>query len=196
MANIGSNDLEFTMDTTSEHNETMLNFMRLLGNADRLKIAGMLGIESLTAAQLAERLHLSLEIIQQHLELLVSAGLVRTQGPAYALENKTLEYLSRQVLAQSHPPSAAQEFDGDEYERKVLKSYIAHDGSLKAIPNQQKKLLVILHHLVKIFEPGQRYPEMQVNEMLRKYHGDTAALRRYLVDSRLLAREKGVYWRV
>jgi len=184
------------MDTTSEHNEAMVNFMRLLGNADRLKIAGVLGLESLTAAQLAERLQISLETVQQHLELLVSADLVRAQGSAYTLESKTLEYLSRQVLAQSHPPSAVQDFDGDEYERKVLSSYIAHDGSLKAIPNQHKKLLVILHHLVKIFEPGQHYPEKQVNDMLRKYHGDTAALRRYLVDSRLLAREKGVYWRV
>jgi len=184
------------MDTTSENNETMLKFMRLLGNADRLKIAGVLGIETLSAEQLAERLQMPLETVQQHLEQLVQAGLVRTQDSAYALESKTLEYLSRQVLAQSHPPRAAQAFEGDEYERKILNSYIARDGSLKAIPNQQKKLLVILHHLVKIFEPGQRYPEKQVNEMLRKYHGDTAALRRYLVDSRLMAREKGVYWRV
>ncbi len=184
------------MDTTSDNNETMLKFMRLLGNAERLKIAGVLGIESLAAEQLAERLQMPLETVQQHLEQLVQASLVRTQGSGYSLENKTLEYLSRQVLAQSHPPRDGQEFEGDAYERKVLKSYIARDGSLKAIPNQQKKLLVILSHLVKIFEPGQRYPERQVNEMLGHYHEDFAALRRYMVDNKLLAREKGEYWRV
>jgi hypothetical protein len=49
---------------------------------------------------------------------------------------------------------------------------------------------------VKIFEPGQRYPEKQVNELLRRYHDDTASLRRYMVDNQLLARDKGEYWRI
>jgi hypothetical protein len=31
--------------------------------------------------------------------------------------------------------------------------------------------------------------------MLRKWHDDTAALRRYLVDEGLLDREAGEYWR-
>jgi len=184
------------MNTTSEHNETMLNFMRLLGNAERLKIAGMLGVESLTASQLAERLNMPCAEIQSHLEQLLNAGLVNLQDEAYTLDSKTLEYLSRQVLAQSRPPSQADDFEGDAYERKVLRSYFARDGSLKSIPTQQKKLLVILHYLVKIFEPDQHYPERQVNEMLRKYHEDTAALRRYMVDNRLLARDKGEYWRI
>jgi len=184
------------MDTKSEHTETMLNFMRLLGNAERLKIAGMLGVESLSAAQLAERLNQPLETVQRHLNQLLGGGLIRVQGEIYALESKTLEYLSRQVLAQSKPPSGMEKFDGDESERKVLESYFARDGTLKTLPTQQKKLLVILRYLVKIFEPGQRYPEKQVNQMLRQYHEDTATLRRYLVDSRLLARERGEYWRV
>ncbi len=184
------------MDAKQRNNTTMINFMRLMGNTERLKIAGVLGIESLTADQLAERLQMSLEAVQQHLEQLVTAGLVRVQEQQYALESRTLEYLSRQVLAQSHPVKSTEEFEGDEYERKVLKSYFNRDGSLMAIPNQQKKLLVILCQLAKDFEPGKRYPERQVNEMLSRYHEDFAALRRYMVDNRLLARDKGVYWRV
>lgn len=185
------------MATTTENNETMLNFMRLMGNTERLKIAGVLGVESLTASQLAERLQMSLETVQQHLDQLVGAGLVRLQGSAYALESKTLEYLSRQVLAQSHPASREQDYEGDEYERKVLRAYFSRDGSLKSIPNQQKKLLVILRQLAKDFEPGKRYPERLVNEMLSRYHEDFAALRRYLVDNGFMGRDnKGEYWRV
>ena len=184
------------MNATTDNNETMLNFMRLMGNTERLKIAGMLGVKSLSAAQLSEQMHLALETVQAHLEQLLGAGLIRSDGEVYSLESKTLEYLSRQVLAQSQPRNRADEFEGDDYERKVLKDYFAADGRLKALPTQYKKLLVILRYLVKIFEPGQRYPEKQVNEMLRRYHVDTAALRRYMVDTRLLAREKGVYWRV
>ena len=184
------------MNATIEHNETMMKFMRLLGNAERLKIAGMLGVEGLSATQLSERMHLPFEAVQAHLDMLLEAGLIRLQGEAYVLESKTLEYLSRQVLAQSQPRNRMEEFEGDDYERKVLKDYFAPDGTLKSIPTQQKKLLVILRYMVKIFEPGQRYPEKQLNEMLRRFYGDTAALRRYMVDSRLMAREKGVYWRV
>ena len=183
------------MNATTDNNETMLNFMRLMGNAERLKIAGMLGVKSLSAAQLAEQMHLALETVQAHLEQLLGAGLIRMNGEVYSLESKTLEYLSRQVLAQSQPRNRADEFEGDDYERKVLRDYFAPDGSLKSIPTQQKKLLVILRYIVKIFEPGQHYPEKLVNEMLRKYHGDTAALRRYLVDSRLMERARGEYWR-
>jgi len=40
-----------------------------------------------------------------------------------------------------------------------------------------------------------RYPERQVNAMLRAWYPDYAALRRYLVDEHLLAREAGEYWR-
>ena len=100
------------------------------------------------------------------------------------------------MLAQSHPSKGTEEFEGDEYERKVFKAYFARDGSLNSIPNQQKKLVVILRFLAKDFEPGQRYPERQVNQMLSRYHEDYAALRRYMVDNGLLAREKGEYWRI
>ena len=41
---------------------------------------------------------------------------------------------------------------------------------------------VVLDHLVRVFEPGVRYPEREVNALLAVWHPDTAALRRYLVD--------------
>jgi hypothetical protein len=34
-----------------------------------------------------------------------------------------------------------------------------------------------------------------VNAILRSWHEDVAALRRYLVEEGLLSREKGEYWR-
>jgi len=184
------------MEPSTEKNEIILNFMRLLGNAERLKIAGLLGVETLTAIHITERLGIKLADVQAHLEALLKAGLIREQAETYTLESKTLELLSRQVLAQSRPKNQAEEFEGEAYERKVLSIYIAADGTLKALPTQNKKMMVIARYLVKIFEPGQLYPEKQLNEMLRRYHEDTASLRRYMVDNHLLSREKGVYWRV
>jgi hypothetical protein len=69
------------------------------------------------------------------------------------------------------------------------------DGRLVSIPAQHTKRLVVLRHLVRVFEPGVRYPEREVNALLAVWHPDVAALRRYLVDHGMLAREAGVYWR-
>ncbi len=73
----------------------------------------------------------------------------------------------------------------------MLRNFLLPDGSFKSIPAQRKKREAVLCHILKSIEPGQRFPEKQVNEMLRRYHGDPAALQHYMVDSRLLARERG-----
>jgi hypothetical protein len=59
-------------------------------------------------------------------------------------------------------------------------------------------LEVVLRRVIKAFEPGTRYSEQQVNEILARFHSDTATLRRELVGSNLMEREGGggEYWRV
>jgi len=90
--------------------------------------------------------------------------------------------------------------DPDEHEgvpadaARVLRAFV-RDGRLKSIPAQHSKRMVILDMLAQEFEPGERYSERKVNAMLRKWHDDTAALRRYLVDDGFLDREAGEYWR-
>ena len=56
-------------------------------------------------------------------------------------------------------------------------------------------MVVVLDMLAQQFEPGRRYKERSVNAMLRQWHEDTAALRRYLVDEGYVEREAGEYWR-
>ncbi|MDD2920675.1 MAG: DUF2087 domain-containing protein [Anaerolineales bacterium] len=68
---------------------------------------------------------------------------------------------------------------------------------MKTIPAQRKKLEAILRYVAKSFEANKRYSEKKVNEILSKYHEDTASLRRELVGSGLMKREGGggEYWR-
>jgi hypothetical protein len=181
------------MNTATMNQDELMNFMKSLADAERLKIAGLLGVEALSSIQVAERLGMKPDDVQRHLDELVAAGLAHKEGNLYRLNSQALEKLTRQVLAQSRPP--APEYEGDEFEVKTLRAYLSADGSLKAIPTQHKKLMVILYYLVKNFEPGVKYPENQVNQILRRYHEDTAALRRYMVDNQLLDRERGIYWR-
>ena len=181
------------MNTNPTNQDELLKLMKSLADASRLKIAGLLGVEALTPTQAAERLGMKPAEAEHHLEQLAAAGLAHKEGQAYRLDSQALEKLTRKVLAQSHPPAPV--YEGDEFEVKTLRAYLSRDGTLKAIPTQHKKLMVILAHLVKEFQPGVQYPESQVNQTLRKFHDDTAALRRYMVDNDLLIREKGIYWR-
>jgi hypothetical protein len=82
----------------------------------------------------------------------------------------------------------------DPAEDAVLSAFV-RNGRLTSIPAQRSKRLVVLDHLVRVFEAGIRYPEREVNALLAVWHPDVAALRRYLVDEGLLSREAGVYWR-
>jgi hypothetical protein len=77
----------------------------------------------------------------------------------------------------------------------VLRSFLDQDGRLRSIPAKHSKRLVVLDHLAQRFEPGERYPEVEVNRRLREAHPDVAALRRHLVEEGFLDREGGVYWR-
>jgi len=82
----------------------------------------------------------------------------------------------------------------DQRER-VLRAFV-RDGRLVAIPVKAGKRRVVLDEIVQDVEPGLRYPEREVNELLSRWYADVAALRRYLVDECLLSRTPdGVYWR-
>jgi hypothetical protein len=79
----------------------------------------------------------------------------------------------------------------------VLKTYLHADGSLKQIPSQPAKLQIILDYVVEAVAPGVIYSEKEINLLMRRFHLDTAALRRYLVDRGMLERKSdgSQYWR-
>lgn len=89
-----------------------------------------------------------------------------------------------------------QSFDeiADPQLRRVLRSYLV-GGRLPVLPRGGAKRELLLGYLATAFEPGVHYREAEVNETVGVWHPDVAALRRYLVDAGLLAREHGLYWR-
>lgn len=180
------------MNATNENHE-ILEFFKTMVDADRIRIAGLVGVETLTPVQLAERLNISPSNVVNHLERLESAGLVQQQDGSYTLDRKALENLARRNLAGLRPKPKIEDFDGEEFDRKVVRDFMGPDGKFKSLPMQPKKFQSVLRYVVNAFEPGVDYPEKQVNELLKKYHPDTASLRRGLVDAGLVQREKGIY---
>jgi hypothetical protein len=56
---------------------------------------------------------------------------------------------------------------------------------------------VILRELrERCFAEDREYPEKEVNMRLALIHPDVAALRRYLVDAKLMSRANGIYRRM
>jgi hypothetical protein len=83
---------------------------------------------------------------------------------------------------------------GDAVTAKVLRAYF-EGNRLARMPRAGRKRQVVLEYLATEFEPGVHYSEAAVNAVLRAFHDDVAALRRYLVDAGLLDRANGEYWR-
>lgn len=187
------------MDETTLTQE-LLTFFKALADANRLKIVGLLATQPMSVEQLAHVLNLGASTVSHHLARLSEAGLVSARPESYynvyRLEADALEKMARRLLSSETLPAVAADVDTDSYDRKVVANFSDPGGRIKALPAQQKKLLAVLRHVARSFEPGVRYPEKQVNEILKQFSDDTATLRRLLVDFRFLARQGGggEYW--
>ena len=189
------------MDEITPINE-YVTFFKALADPNRLRIVGLLAQQPYTVEQLAALLGVGPSTVSHHLSRLSRAGLVaaRAEGyySVYSLQTSALEEMAHRLLSKEALPVMSAQVDLDSYDRKVVQDYSLPSGELKTIPSQRKKLLAVLRRIAVSFEPGRRYPEKQVNEILSHFHADAAFLRRELVGSGLMAREGGGgdYWRV
>ena len=188
------------MDDLPTHDDQLLAFFKALADGNRLKIVGLLAQQPYSVEQLAAMLHLRPSTVSHHLSKLSEAGLVSGHTESYynvyELESETLRGITQSLLSDEVLPAAAATVDMDGYNRKVLNDFLLPDGSLKAIPAQRKKLEVVLRHIAREFEPGVRCTEKQINDILSRFHKDTATLRRELIGYRILARAGGEYWKI
>ena len=78
---------------------------------------------------------------------------------------------------------------------KVVRAFL-RDGRLVSIPARPGKRDLLLPVILDLCFPDDRdYEEREVNMRLALLHPDVAALRRYLVDGRLMSRAAGIYRR-
>jgi hypothetical protein len=179
---------------TSEADATPEEMLGVLADPERLAVAGALAGRPATAAELASSLDLSADRVRRHLTKLTKVGLA-----AVDLDRRTYRYQPeslRQAVRSMSPPRDAGLALGTVFdeEEQVLRRYF-RGGRLREIPAKRSKRLTVLTRLALEFDVGVRYTEQQVNQTLKRFHNDYAALRRYLVDEDFLSRERGQYWR-
>jgi DNA-binding MarR family transcriptional regulator len=184
-----------------EQLQAMLRFFKALADESRLRLVGALAEDECSVEELATRLGLTPPTVSHHLAKLKQAGLVRMRRDGtthlYRLDPDALRVLAREVLEPAGLAGLAEEAGAGAWEGKVLRDFFEGER-LKEIPAARKKRYVVLRWLAERFEPGRRYPEREVNELLRRHHPDVATLRRELVSELygFLRREGGVYWRL
>ncbi|UCH25854.1 MAG: metalloregulator ArsR/SmtB family transcription factor [Trueperaceae bacterium] len=188
--------------TQEQLTQTLLRFFKALADANRLKIVGLLAQRPHTVEELAASLELSSSTVSHHLRKLADVDLVEARAESYysiySLRTEVLTRHAQSLLGQEELPRLATGADLDAFDKKVLQTFTDADGRITAFPAQQKKYLVLLRHVLGVFETEVRYTEKQVNELLLRFNDDTARLRRSLVDHGFMAREGGGgdYWRV
>jgi hypothetical protein len=163
----------------------------LLADPARLRVVAALALGAGTIEEVAAAAGLPLKDVALAARRLARAGLVHRDGHHLGLRAEQFGAAAR-AAAESAP--APEPLSADPVEDAVLSAFL-RDGRLVSVPAQHSKRRVVLQHLVRVFEPGVRYPEREVNALLAVWHADVAALRRYLVDEGLLTRAAGVYWR-
>jgi DNA-binding HxlR family transcriptional regulator len=185
-----------------QHFDHLLRFFKLLAEPQRLRIVGVLSERPRTVGELGKALHLSDSTVSHHLARLADAGLVTARAESYynvySVHLEVLGDLAKTLLRETAQPRPAAEDKLDAFDRKVLATFVSPDGRINSFPVQEKKYLVLIRHVLQAFEPGVRYTEKRVNQILANFNADTARLRRALVDYRYMAREGGggKYWRI
>ena len=164
----------------------------LLADSDRRAVFAALVLGATSFDEVTSAAALDSKAAGRALSRLADAGLVERgeDGALYLLAEAFM------LAARAAAPAVDDSLESDVTPEaaKVLRAFV-RDGRLTTIPTPRAKRIIVLDMLAQEFEPGRHYREPTVNLMLAKWHPDTAALRRHLVDEGFLDRDNGEYWR-
>jgi hypothetical protein len=165
----------------------------LLADDDRSRVVAALVLGAATVEEVRSATGLGVRAVASALARLIDGELVvRSDDGAHHLLAGAFRRAAIAAAPDRPEPDPTGEVTEDA--ARVLRTFF-RGGRLVSIPMQHSKKRIVLDRLAQEFDIGARYSERQVNAILRRFHDDVAALRRYLVDEEFLDRERGEYWR-
>jgi hypothetical protein len=168
-----------------------IDLLGALAEESRLRAFAALVLGARTTDEVAKTARLPVREALRTLTRLEAAGLAVRVRDGWEAETARL----REAVAAAQEKSDRLDYlEAGEAEATVLRTFMPY-GRLVQIPVPRAKRTVILDHIGRIFEPGRRYPEREVDALLRPFFDDYVTLRRHLIDEGILSREAGVYWR-
>jgi hypothetical protein len=208
--------LKLIEDNTAE------KVLRCIGSSDRLNILLALLKEPMSVAALVEkRGYNTTGQVYHHLKPLLAADLIaedknaakgtyhvkphRVQGIIMLLagirDMTDTQYTKGDWDAEIHNGAKMVDeryMSSAEETQKTIETFFAtlEPLTLKEMPSREKRKLVVLRVIAERFEPGRRYGEKEVNEVLKSIHEDFVSIRRYLVDYGFIGRtpDCAEYW--
>ena len=163
----------------------------LLAESERLRVVSALALGAGTIAEVADATGMEQRAVVAALRRLERGGLVSREKDQLTLHTDRFKEAAREAApAGPVPPLSA-----DPATDAVLRAH-TRDGRIISLPAAAAKRRLLLEHVAAVFEPGVRYPEAEVNAIMRAWQADYAMLRRALVDAALLDRTDGEYWRI
>lgn len=153
-----------------------------LADRNRLRLFGMIAAEPdgypVDGLALDER-------DRKALHSLLQSGVIGRTGERYVARPETF----RQALAEQDSDTAL-------IGASARVGALFRRGQLTAMPRPGALRTELLRYLAERFEPGRTYREKELAELLTPVFSDHAALRRYLVEEGIMARDNlGSYWR-
>lgn len=170
-----------------------LELLKLLADETRLRILNILFREDSYVEKIACELSLTPATICYHLKKLESSGVVNCSRSQfyiiYSINREIFEKTLFELIKADDPVIS----EDEKYRKAVISSFFKY-GRLVSIPTQRKKRDIVLSELAKSFEGGRIYDENEVNDILHRFHDDHCYIRREMIASGIMARDKEKYW--
>ena len=147
--------------------------LRVLADESRLRVHAAVLLGAQSTADVVQTTGLSVRAALQALTRLESVRLVTRDRDGWVAHPEVLRAAAKE---RRRPPSPLTTTSPTQ--KKPPCCTLPPRGVLVQIPAAQGKRRVVLDHVARVFEVGVRYPEREVNAMLRAFHPDYAALRR------------------
>ena len=169
--------------------EQALKLFKGLADRSRLQILKSLLEEDMYVERLAQRLELTPATVSFHLKKLMDAGAVSSRREQYytmySINKEVFQCRILDILGEKSSDAQRQQEREARYRQRVLDSFFEY-GRLKSIPAQRKKERICLEEIAK---------ELELNQVLLRFHQDYCTLRRDMISEGILRREEGLYTR-
>jgi hypothetical protein len=78
---------------------------------------------------------------------------------------------------------------------ETIEQFFNPDGTLTHIPVKPAKKIAVLKHIAAELNAGEKYSEKELNNHISRFHSDTAAIRRHMIEYGILDRDTtSTYW--
>lgn len=182
--------------------QKLVQFHKALADPNRIRILHLLSGGEMNGQTLADKLGVTPATVTHHAAKLREVGIVserRDKNTIYfSLHDYMLRAHSSALLdfiykgkEETDMESATEK--NDKLRDAVLRNFFAKDGTLKQIPSQLKKKLIVLEYMVEQLEHGKKYAEKEINAFIQRFHPDFATIRREFIMHQYLYREQEIY---